>query len=84
MSFSFIVADLTLNLLTIYLQFGFAQDHYYRCCGPCDRGFKGMVSKKMNSVRKKSVGTKQLALDNKMKLENVVSASVDETEHSAS
>merc|ERR1712187_74826 len=33
----FYVADLTVNLWCIYLQFSFAKDHYQRCCGFCGK-----------------------------------------------
>ena len=36
--------DVFINLFCIYLQFAFAGNHYRKCCGYCDRRFRGAIA----------------------------------------
>ena len=36
--------DAVVNLFCIYLQFAFAENHYRKCCGYCDRRFRRAIS----------------------------------------
>ena len=42
----FFAVDCTINILCVYLQFGFAAPHYRRCCGCLDRWCRRKLSKR--------------------------------------
>merc|ERR1719242_2774511 len=44
--FNFFALDSTVNLLCIYLQFSFANNHYRKCCGFCDGKCRDYVSER--------------------------------------
>ena len=48
--FSLLVADFCVNLFCLYLQFGFAQDHYQWSCHFCDRRCRRIVSKRTKRI----------------------------------
>ena len=47
---AFYDVDLSINMLTIYLQFAFARNHYLRCCGCCDARFKRIITKQNQRI----------------------------------
>lgn len=51
-----ITIDCSINLICMYLQFGFAKNHYQRCCGCMDRLCRGAITKRTkSSIHKLSV-----------------------------
>ena len=47
----FFAVDYTVNIICVYLQFGFAGEHYRKCCGPLDACCRKKLSKRaMNSA----------------------------------
>ena len=42
--------DAFVNLFCIYLQFAFAENHYRKCCGYCDRRFRGAIAMRTRTV----------------------------------
>ena len=55
----FISMDSCVNVVCLYLQFGFAQSYYNRFCGYCDRRCIVVISKRMRrSIYRKVTGEK--------------------------
>ena len=52
-AYALIVPDFVVNLLCLYLQYGFARDDFNRCCGFLDRRCKKSVAKKTKKTIEK-------------------------------
>ena len=53
---AFLAIDLCINILCLYLQFSFADNHYRGCCGFCDKRFRGTMSfQTRNVIHKQSL-----------------------------
>jgi len=52
-AFAVATPDFCINLLCLYLQFGFARDDFHRCCGCLDRKCRAGVAKRARKVMHK-------------------------------
>jgi len=58
----FFAADFCVNLLSVYLQFGFAEEHYLRCCGCLDKRWRRRTAKRVRrAIHRQSMGTLSLS-----------------------